>query len=87
MVNAVNMLQQSLSITKKNRKRPQKNLKLININKCNWKGISCLSRKTEWGNYEKNNLTSFLNVLYVKKIKIYPAYISKHNSKRTNVKT
>ena len=29
---------------------------------------------------EKNNVTIALNVLYVKKEKIYPAYVSKHNS-------
>ena len=28
---------------------------------------------------EKNNVTIFLNVLYGKKGKIYPAYVSKHN--------
>ena len=33
-------------------------------------------------NYEKNNLTIALNVLYAKKQKIYPAYVSKHNSNR-----
>ena len=31
---------------------------------------------------EKNNVTITLNVLYVKKEKIYPAYVSKHNSNR-----
>ena len=29
---------------------------------------------------EKNNVTIALNVLYAKKEKIYPAYVSKHNS-------
>ena len=33
-------------------------------------------------NYEKNNLIIALNVLYAKKEKIYPAYVSKHNSNR-----
>ena len=33
-------------------------------------------------NYEKNNLTVALNVLSAKKEKIYPAYVSKHNSNR-----
>ena len=33
-------------------------------------------------NYEKNNVTIALNVLYAKKEKIYPAYVSKHNSNR-----
>ena len=31
---------------------------------------------------EKNNVTIGLNVLYAKKEKIYPAYVSKHNSNR-----
>ena len=31
-------------------------------------------------NYEKNNLIIALNVLYAQKEKIYPAYVSKHNS-------
>ena len=29
---------------------------------------------------EKNNVAIALNVLHVKKEKIYPAYVSKHNS-------
>ena len=29
---------------------------------------------------EKNNVTIALNVLYAKKEKIYPAYVSKHKS-------
>ena len=33
-------------------------------------------------NYEKNNLTIALNVLYAKKEKMYPAYVSKCNIKR-----
>ena len=32
--------------------------------------------------FEKNNVTIALNILYVKKEKIYPAYLSKHNSNR-----
>ena len=31
-------------------------------------------------NYQKNNVTIALTVLDTKKEKIYPAYISKHNS-------
>ena len=30
----------------------------------------------------RNNVTTALNVLYVKKEKIYPAYVSKNNSNR-----
>ena len=32
--------------------------------------------------FEKNNVTIALNISYAKKEKIYPAYISKHNSNR-----
>ena len=32
--------------------------------------------------FKKNNLTIAINVLYVKKGKIYPAYVSKHSSNR-----
>ena len=32
--------------------------------------------------FKKDNLTNALNVLYAKKGKIYPAYISRHNSNR-----
>ena len=30
--------------------------------------------------FERNNVTIALNVLYAKKEKMYPAYVSKHNS-------
>ena len=50
------------------------------INKHNWKGINLPSEKDDWKKFEKNNLTIALNVLYAKKEKIYPAYVSKHNS-------
>ena len=32
-------------------------------------------------NFEENNLTVALNLLYANKEKIYPAYVSKHNLK------
>ena len=52
------------------------------INKYNWKGINFPSEKDDWKKFEKNNVTIALNVLYAKKEKIYPAYVSKHNSNR-----
>ena len=52
------------------------------INKYNWEGIHFPSEKDEWRKFEKNNITIALNVLYVKKQKIYPAYVSKYNSNR-----
>ena len=36
-------------------------------------------RKIIWKNLKKNNVTIALNVLYAKKQKIYPAYVSKYN--------
>ena len=52
------------------------------INKYNWKGINFPSEKDDSKNFEKNNVTIALNILYAKKEKIYPAYVSKHNSNR-----
>ena len=45
------------------------------INKINWKGINYSSRKDEWKKFEKNSLTIAPNVLYLKELNIYPAYI------------
>ena len=50
------------------------------INRYNWRGINCPSEKDNLKKFEKNNWTIALNVLYAKKEKIYPAYVSKHNS-------
>ena len=52
------------------------------INKYNWKRITFPSEKDDWKKIEKNNVTIGLNVFYAKKEKIYPAYVSKHNSNR-----
>ena len=52
------------------------------INKCNWEGRNHLSEKDDWKKFEKNNVTILPNVVYTKKEKIYPAYVSKHNSHR-----
>ena len=49
------------------------------INKYNWEGINFSSEKDDWKKFEKNNVIIALNVLYAKKEKIYPAYVSKHN--------
>ena len=38
------------------------------------------SEKDDWKKFEKNNVTIVLNVLYVKKEKIYPACVSKYIS-------
>ena len=50
------------------------------INKYQWKGIHFPSEKDDWKKIEKNNVTIVLNLFYAKKEKIYPAYVSKHNS-------
>ena len=52
------------------------------INRYNWERINFQSEKDDWKNFEKNNVAIALNVLYAKKEKIYPAYVSKHNSNR-----
>ena len=48
------------------------------INKYKWKRMK--KKKNDWKAVAKNNVTIALNVL--KKEKIYPAYVSKHNSNR-----
>ena len=52
------------------------------INKYNWEDINFPSKKDDQKKFEKNIVTISLNVLYAKKEKIYPAYVSKHNSNR-----
>ena len=52
----------------------------LSINKYNKEGINFTSENNDWSKFEKNNVTIALNVLYAKKEKIYPAYVSKHNS-------
>ena len=39
------------------------------------------SEKDDWEKFEKDNLAITLNVFCAKNEKIYPAYVSKHNSK------
>ena len=50
------------------------------INKYKWEGINFPSKKDDQKKFEKNNATIAFNILYAKKEKIYPAYLSKHNS-------
>ena len=45
------------------------------INKYNWERIHFPSEKDDWIKIEKNDLTIALNVLYAKKLKIYPSYV------------
>ena len=52
------------------------------LNKYNSDGITFPSEKDDWKKIEKNKVKNTLNVLYTKKEKIYPAYVSKHNSNR-----
>ena len=45
------------------------------MNKCNWKDINYQSRKDDLIKFEKNNLTTVLNVLYAEKEKnILPTF-------------
>ena len=46
----------------------------------NWEGINFPSEKDDWKILKKNNRAIAHNVLYAKKEKIYPAYVSEHNS-------
>ena len=43
-------------------------------------GTNFLSEKGDRKKFEKNNVTIALNVLHLKKEKIYPPYVSKNNS-------
>ena len=56
------------------------------IIKYNWKGINFPSDKEDWNNFEKNNTSIALNVLFVphNTKQIRHAYISKHNFDREN---
>ena len=40
------------------------------------------SEKNDWKKFERNNVTLALNVFYAEKEKIYPVYVSRHNSNR-----
>ena len=67
----------------RNKKDPQRIIKTKTfINKYNWEGINFPSEKDDWEKSDKNSVTIALNVLYPKTEKIYPAYVSKHNSNR-----
>ena len=67
----------------KNRKTCCKNKKIKPfINKYKWEGINFPLEKDDWETFEKNNVTISLNVLYAKKEKIFPIYVSKNNSNR-----
>ena len=52
------------------------------INQYKWEGINFPLEKDDCKKFEKNNLTTALNVLYSKIEKIYPAYVSKQNRNR-----
>ena len=68
-------------IYEERKKDPQRITKIkLFINKYNWEGINFPSEKGDWKKFEKNYWIIVLNILYAKKEKIYPAYISKCNS-------
>ena len=65
----------------RNRKNVQRILKIkCFISKYNFEWINYPLEKDDWKHFEKYNSTIACNVLYAKKEKIYPAYVSKHNS-------
>ena len=63
------------------KKNPQRIAKIKPfINTYNWEGINYPSEKDDWKKFEKSNVTSALIVLYAKNEKMYPVYVSNHNS-------
>ena len=52
------------------------------ITKYDWEGMNYPSGKDGWKKCFKTNLTIPLNFCMLKSTKIYPAYVSKHNSNR-----
>ena len=50
------------------------------MNKYKLERINFSQGQDDWKKFKKNNVTIALNVLYAKKEKIYPAYVSKNNS-------
>ena len=56
------------------------------IDQYNWKEINFPSNKKHWNEFEKNNKTITLNILYMphNSEKIRHAYKSKYNLKREN---
>ena len=47
--------------------------------KCNWIGTNYPFGQDDWKEIQKNNPKIALNVLYVKEMNKYSAYVSKHN--------
>ena len=65
------------------KKDPQRIKKIKpSINKYNLEEINCPWEEVDWKKTEKNNGTIALNVLYARKQKIYPSYVSKHKPNR-----
>ena len=61
-------------LTKKN-----KQAKRVFIDNYDWKGINYLTKIKDWARFEKSNLTTAFNILYIKEEEICLAYISKIN--------
>ena len=76
LINKKNIINVFNRVKCRNKKRLAKDNKPF-IDKCNWEGINVTSEKEDWKNIEKNNLMIALNILSKK---IYPIYVSKHNS-------
>ena len=63
-----------------NRNKFQKNNKNESFYKTIWEGVSFPSEKYYRKKFQKNSVIIAVSVLYAKKEKIYPAYVSKYNS-------
>ena len=50
------------------------------IKKYNWKGKNYPPKIDDWKTFEKNNSTTTLNILYIRKKEKFPGHISKFNS-------
>ena len=58
------------------KKGPQRIIKIKPfINTYNWEEVNYPSERDDWKKIEKNNVKIALNVLYAKKICIYPSYV------------
>ena len=68
-------------VHKEAKKDPHRTTKIKRFtNKYNWEVIHFPSKQDNWKKIEKNNVTININILYAKKEKKYPTYVSKHNS-------
>ena len=72
----------SLGLNHKNIRKGLERIKKIKpfLNKYNWVGMNYSSEKDDRKKFEKDKLMIDLNLLYARKEKKYPAFVSKHDS-------